>query len=30
MDPDKLRALMEELKPVYNLSTMKPPTETPQ
>ena len=30
MDPDKLRSLMEEIKPVYNLSTMKPPTETPQ
>lgn len=30
MDPDKLRTLMEEIKPVYNLSTMKPPTETPQ
>lgn len=30
MDPDKLRSLMEELKPTYNLSTLKLPTETPQ
>ena len=30
MDPDKLRSLMEEMKPAFNLSAMKLPTETPQ